>query len=211
MENVFKVDISKKKKIQKNYIKTRKGATVLSLMFMFVLVIFNVAFPIYGLGIKSTFLIQDITASDYGEKNKLIVWVVWITVDIIIFFLWFIQKIVINGIGGKFINQRINESLIISDNEIEYGYQNLSGSSVGDRVVVRVPIVGISQIKINRNIARIEVVGLVSSKYYENYSQKKTRAPKNNYKEGSLVIFDYFEPEIIKFFEENYSDRVEVE
>lgn len=31
------------------------------------------------------------------------------------------------------------------------------------------------------------------------------------YKEGSLVIFDYFEPELIEFFNKNYAKKVEVE
>lgn len=211
MENSFNVDASKKKKIQKNYIRTNRGPTVLSIGLLSILMIFTIAFAAYGLGLKSTFLVQDVTASDYGEKNTLLVWVVLITVDIIILFLWFVQKLVINGIFGTFINQRINESLFISDKEIEYGYQNSVGASSGDRVIVRVPIHSIRQIKINRKIARVELVGLVSSKYYENYLQKKTRAPKNNYKEGSIILFDYFDPEIIKFFEGKYAEKVEVE
>jgi hypothetical protein len=173
--------------------------------------IFTIVFAVYGIGLENTFIVKDVTSSDYGRKNLLLVWIVLITVDIIILFLWFIQRLVVNGIFGKFIKQRINESLIISDEIIEYGYQNLVGSTSSDRVIVRIPTNSIKQIKVSRDIYKLEIVGLLSSKYYENYSQKKTRAPKNNYKEGSFVLFDYFNPGLMDFLEMNYADKVEVE
>ena len=89
--------------------------------------------------------------------------------------------------------------MAISDDFIEYGYQNSVGASSGDRVVVRVPLKGIREIIIDQKIHRIELIGLVSSKYYENYAQRNTKAPEDNYKEGSLVIFDYFEPGLTRF------------
>lgn len=210
MERNFSVDDVKKIKIQKKYIKTNRGVATLSLGLLAMLLIFTISFAIYGIGMKNTFLVQDVTSSDYGEKNLLLVWIVLITVDVIILFLWFIQKIVVSGIYGKFIRQRINESLIISQDTIEYGYQNLVGSTANDRVIVKIPIDSIKQIKIDREIGKIELFGLVSSKYYENYSRQKTRAPKNNYREGSFVIFDYFTPGLIEYFDKYYSKNVEV-
>ena len=211
MERLFSVDDLKKTKLQKKYIRTNKSATAISVGFLVAFLLFTIAFSVYGFGRENSFLVQDVTSSDYGKKNLVLVWFVLITVDIIIMFLWFVQKLVVSGIFGRFIKQRINESLIISSDVIEYGYQNLVGATASDRVIVRVPIDSIRQIKINQEIARIELCGLVSSKYYENYSQKKTRAPKNYYKEGSLVIFDYFEPGLIEFFKKNYAKKVEVE
>lgn len=209
--NVFNVNNYKKKQIQKQYIRTSKLALSLSFGCLGALVLFTIVFALYGFCAKNTFLVQDVTASDYGIKNIVLVWFVLVTVDIILAFLWFIQKLVINIIFGKYIAQRINESLFISDNEIEYGYQNLVGASSGDRVIVKIPFENINTIRINQKVKKIEILGLVSSKYYENYSQKKTRAPKNNYKEGIFVLFDYFEPGLIEFFEKNYADKLEVE
>lgn len=209
--NVFSVNNYKKKQIQKQYIRTSKLASSLSFGCLGALVLFTIVFALYGFCAKNTFLVQDVTASDYGIKNIVLVWFVLVTVDIILAFLWFIQKLVINIIFGKYIAQRINESLFISDNEIEYGYQNLVGASSGDRVIVKIPFANINTIRINQKVKKIEILGLVSSKYYENYSQKKTRAPKNNYKEGIFVLFDYFEPGLIEFFEKNYADKLEVE
>jgi Flp pilus assembly pilin Flp len=208
MEKIFYVDGLKKANIQKKYIKTSKGATALSIGLLATFIIFTIVFAVYGFGNENTFLVRDVTASDYGEKNLFFVWTVLITVDIIILFLWVIQKIAVNGILGKYINQRMNESLVISDEVIEYGYQNSVGSTAGDRVIVKVPVDNIRQIKIDRSIARIELIGLISSKYYENYSRRETRAPKNNYKESSFVIFDYFEPELIEFCENHYAQKV---
>ena len=63
------------------------------------------------------------------------------------------------------------------------------------------PLKGIREIIIDQKLHRIELIGLVSSKYYENYAQRNTKEPEDNYKEGSLVIFDYFEPELTGFVE----------
>ena len=209
MEKSFRINELKKTKVQKKYFKTSKGAMITSIGMAVTFFAFTIAFSVYSFGMKNTFLVQNITASDYGEKNLLVIWSVLIAVDIIILFLWVIQKMVVFIIYGKYIGQRINESLTISADAIEYGYQNLVGSTASDRVIVRVPVDSIRRIKIDKKIDRIEICGLVSSKYYENYARKETRAPKNNYKEGSLVLFDYFEPGLIEFFKENYAETAE--
>ena len=210
MERLFSVDDLKKTKLQKKYIRTNKSATAISVGFLVAFLLFTIAFSVYGFGRENSFLVQDVTSSDYGKKNLVLVWFVLITVDIIIMFLWFVQKLVVSGIFGRFIKQRINESLIISSDVIEYGYQNLVGTSSGDRVIVKIPFANISTIRTDQRVKKIEILGMVSSKYYENYSQKKTRAPKNNYKEGSFVLFDYFEPGLIEFLEKNYAEKLEV-
>lgn len=208
--NMFNVDGLKKKQIQKNYIRSSKVASSLSVSFFILIGLFTVVFLIYGFGLKDTFIVQDITDSNYGLKDSVSVWFVLVTVDFILALLWFMQKLVVNIVLGKYINQRINESLIISNGEIEYGYQNLVGASSGDRVIVKIPFANISTIRTDQRVKKIEILGMVSSKYYENYSQKKTRAPKNNYKEGSFVLFDYFEPGLIEFLEKNYAEKLEV-
>lgn len=207
---MFNVDGLKKKQIQKNYIRSSKVASSLSVSFFILIGLFTVVFLIYGFGLKDTFIVQDITDSNYGLKDSVSVWFVLVTVDFILALLWFMQKLVVNIVLGKYINQRINESLIISNGEIEYGYQNLVGASSGDRVIVKIPFDNISTIRTDQRVKKIEILGMVSSKYYENYSQKKTRAPKNNYKEGSFVLFDYFEPGLIEFLEKNYAEKLEV-
>lgn len=207
---MFNVDGLKKKQIQKNYIRSSKVASSLSVSFFILIGLFTVVFLIYGFGLKDTFIVQDITDSNYGLKDSVSVWFVLVTVDFILALLWFMQKLVVNIVLGKYINQRINESLIISNGEIEYGYQNLVGASSGDRVIVKIPFANISTIRTDQRVKKIEILGMVSSKYYENYSQKKTRAPKNNYKEGSFVLFDYFEPGLIEFLEKNYAEKLEV-
>ena len=211
MKVSFCIDDLRKDGIQKKYIKTSKWAMMLSVGLLTIFTLFTILFAIYGIGLKSTFIVQDVTASNYGEKNTLLVWTVLIAADFIILFLWFIQKLVINGIYGKYINQRINESLIISNGIIKYGYQNSVGSTSSDRVIVVIPIDGIKSIKINREIERIELKGTISSKYYENYSKRITRAPKDNFTEGSFVLFDYFEPKLTEFFIKNNADIVDME
>lgn len=211
MDNIFYVDLENKKKLQKRFIKSNKSTTILSFGIWGILLIFSIIFAVYGLGMKNTFLVQDLTATNYGEKNFLLIWTILITVDVVILFLWFIQRIAVNGVLGKNNSQRVNESLIISQDVLEYGYQNSVGASSGDRVVVTIPLNKIEQIKINKMLGMIELRGCISSKYYENYAKKQTRAPKDNYKNGSFIVFDYFQPGLIEYFKNNYAGKVEVE
>lgn len=199
MQTKFAVDFSKKKEIQNNYIRKSKWTTVLSLGLLAAIVVFTISFAMYGFGMRDTFLVQDVTASDYGQKNIVLVWVLLITVDVILLFLWFVQKLVVYEVFSKYIDQRVNESLTFSDDFVEYGYQNSVGASASDRVVVRVPLKSIREIIIDQKLHRIELIGLVSSKYYENYLQRNIKTQEDNYKEGSLVIFDYFEPGLTGF------------
>lgn len=200
IERIFQINKEKKADIQRNYIESSMLVGLFSAGLLIAIIVFTVMFAMYGFGLKDTFLISDITASDYGQKNWVLVLVILITVDVILLFLWCIQKIVVWEIFGRYIDQRINESLCISNELIEYGYQNLVGSAPGDRIIVQIPVNSIRQVRIDRDLKKIEIDGMISSKYYENYAKRRTKAPEENGKEGSFVIFDYFEPELISLF-----------
>lgn len=208
---IYNVNLTKKKEIQKKYIKSNKGILALSYAILSILFLFTIFFGVYGLLVKETFIVNDVYAYNYGEKNTLFVWCVLIGVDLIIGFLWIIVKIAMYKIYGKHIIQRIHESLIISESHIEYGYQNLIDSTDEDRVIVKVPIQDIQKIKINKLFSRVEIIGKINSIYYENYINKITNANENDFKDGSLILFDYFEPGILEYFEKNHREKMEEE
>lgn len=209
--NNFEIDLMKKKEVQKKLIKSKKKAAFFSNGMMAFIVLFSVVFFVYGLLVKDTFVVHDIYAYNYGEKNRWLVWCILLGTDLVLVFLWVIFKLVIYRICGKYISERVNESLIISDANVEYGYQNLVGSTDVDRVIITLPVRDIKKVKINRQSECVEICGLVSSVYYDNYKNKETRALKDKFEEGTLILFDYFKPGIIKFFEKNYKEIVEVE
>lgn len=206
MKKQFNVDIQKKKEIQNNCIRSSMGAFVLSFGIIGVLILFNIYFLYFGLIRADTFIIKDITDSAYGEKNTLLVWTILIAVDVILAFLWGIQKIAVYRIFGQYISERKNESLEIKNDVLEYGYQNAVNSYYRDRVIVQIPLADIKEILVDRRFGKMEIFGSVSSTYYEDYQNRITRAPENSFTDGSFVLFDYFDPELIRFFEERYKE-----
>ena len=203
----FTVDRFRKKKIQKNYLHSRKGWMALSYGLLSVIVLFTIIFTIYGFGIKNTFLIYDPSDTAYLTKDTLLVWLILLTGDFILVFLWLVQYKLANGISGKYIGQRVNESLIISDTLIEYGYQNAVGQVPGDRIVITLRLQTIREINIDKTLSRVEIwADEIRSVYYDRFSDgvKMTRAD-GKYEAASFVAFDYFEPSLIKYIEANLS------
>ena len=138
--NIYNINLLKKNEIHKKYIKSNKSILILSYGIIIILILFDFLFGLYSFVLEDTFVVQDIYAYNYGEKNYTVIWCVLITVNLIVGFLWIVLKISVYRIYGKYISERINESLIINDFNIEYGYQNLIGSTNIDRVIVRIPI-----------------------------------------------------------------------
>lgn len=211
MEGYFEVDDLKKSEVQKRYIRKSKVARAISGVFLAEFLAFTIVFAIYGLGLKDTFIIQDVTTTDYGRKNLLLVWTILVIVDLIILVSWFTVKMIVNSILGRYIMQRLNESLMITDDIIEYRYLKVEGLTFSDRIIVQIPVDSIKKIKINRDISKVELFEVRSSEFYENSSQKKTQAPENDEEGSSYVFFDYFEPGLIEFFEQKYGDRLVME
>lgn len=206
----YKVDLEKKKRIHKGYLHNCKGWMILSHGIIIIFILFNILFAFYGFVIKNSFVIEDITASNYGLKNTLLVWVIIIAVDLILAFLWFIQHILAAGISGKYISQRINENLQIDETYIEYGYQNAVGATPGDRVIVKIRLDSIKKIIITEKISKIEILGELCSVYYDNYINRKTRAKIDDFEEGTFIMFDYFIPKLIPYFDKNFKEKLEV-
>lgn len=205
----FKINLDRKKELHKNYIRSKKGLSALSIGLLLALVLFTICFLGYGLALKDTFVVQDVTSYLYGEKNTFLIGCIVVTVDFILLFLWVIQKIAAKRITGKYLSERINESLIIDNNVLEYGYQNFAGSTAGDRVVVKIPLSNIINIQYYEKQCKLQIRGEICSMYYEDYMHKKTRA-KEEYKEGELTLFDYFDPSIARYLQGIAKEKMEV-
>ena len=191
-------DIQKKKQIHKNYLKSKKIIYALPYVILALALVFSIVLLIYGFGNDTAFIVSDNTDSDFGKKNIMLLCFILGTVDIILAFFFIVIKIAIYRIVGKSISERVNESLLIKKDCIEYGYQNYAGAFDGDRVVVRIPFAYISKITYNSSTKEIIISGKYSSKYYEDYKTKYTRAD-DLLISGNFAIFDYFEPSLIDF------------
>lgn len=199
---IFKINLKKKQQIHKKYIKSNKIFGILSKGLIAVIIIFNVCFLIYGFGFSSTFVVSNVFSYQYGQKNIALIVCITAGVNAILLFLWLIQKIVVKEVTGRFISQRINESLAAENGYLEYGYQNFAVSHEGDRVVIRIPLDKIYKIGYDEKIQKIQITGLMCSRYYDDYLRRKTRA-KEEYDKDIFITFDYYEPPLIQYLQEN--------
>lgn len=190
------VNKQEKKQLHKKYLKSKKVTYILPYIMIILAVIFSICLLIYGFGNENAFIVNDVTDTDFGKKNMMLLYFILGTVDIIFLFGYMVIRIATNRITGKNISERVNETLLIKNDCIEYGYQNYAGSVDGDRVVVQIPFRYISKITYTNTTKEIVFKGKYSSKYYEDYKTKETRADDKLFSDD-FIIFDYFEPSLI--------------
>lgn len=190
------VNKQEKKQLHKKYLKSKKVTYILPYIMIILAVIFSICLLIYGFGNENAFIVNDVTDTDFGKKNMMLLYFILGTVDIIFLFGYMVIRIATNRITGKNISERVNETLLIKNDCIEYGYQNYAGSVDGDRVVVQIPFRYISKITYSNTTKEIVFKGKYSSKYYEDYKTKETRADDKLFSDD-FIIFDYFEPSLI--------------
>ena len=190
------VNKQQKKKLHKNYLKAHKVLYILPYIMIILAILFSIGLLIYGFGNENAFIVRDVTDSDFGKKNMMLLFFILGTGDIILTFLCLVLKITTNRISGRNISERINETLLIKNDCIEYGYQNYAGSIGGDRVVVQIPFRYIKKIIFNNATKETVFKGKYTSKYYEDYKTKTTRADDTLFSDD-FIIFDYFEPSLV--------------
>ena len=197
----YAVNIERKNELYKRIQNVKKWPQLLNYGLPICALLFSLIFLCISIMSQDAFVIRDVTDSALGEKNILLIWVIVITVDIILVFLWAMWKIAAISIVGRNIMDRKNESLEIVDDVLIYGYQNVVGSDEKDRVEVRIPLgfdfdIGM---KFEESIGRITFHGKICQTYYEDYAHKRTRAD-GVYKDQEFVIYDYFCPSLYDFF-----------
>lgn len=197
----FNVDKNKKKKLHKQYIRSKPLLYLAGNLLLAVMVLFTAVFCIYSLTSDTAFLVRDMMEDDYGQKNKLLIGFVVVTVDIVLVFLWVVFKLVIKRVTGKNISERVNETLIWKDSILEYGYQNFAGATRWDRIIVRIPVDRMEKITYQSKLGRLQFTGPVSMVYYDDYEKKLTDI-KEKYENQTVVLFDYFNPSLYIFLTE---------
>ena len=192
MTKQFQVSKEKKETIQKSFYKHSKINYVLY-VWILLWILLNVWWAIHAID-KTSFMSPAWQVTGEGEKlvkNTYIVWSIFAFINIVFPILYIVIRIARRRICGKYTSERCNESLIIKDNIIEYGYQNLDHTAY-DRVVVSIKD---WQVKVDSE--KITFKGLIKQKYYEDYQAGITLAP-DEYIDGEWILYDYFEPSLIE-------------
>ena len=182
---VFKVDETKKKQIHKDLYK-RSKITIFLYVWVVLWLVINIIWTVYTMRPDSWMLVYD---SEIGlHKDWYIAWGVFAFINIIFPTLYIILRIARWRVTGRELSERINESLRLEGEILEYGYQNFAGHTSIDRVVVWIKD---WDAKINGD--KIIFRGKIKQKYYDDYLKMETRAP-DEYVDGKWILYDYFEP-----------------
>ena len=182
----FEIDTKKKERIQKSFYRHSK-LNYLLYAWLLLWVIANVAWFLRCRG-----------SSALIEIDPALQWCIFAFINIAFPILYIVLRIVRRRVNGKYTTERQNESLLIRDGLIEYGYQNPDHTS-RDRVIVL-----IKDYTVNVKDDRIRFNGQVCQRYYSNYAAGITEAP-DKFIEGNWVLYDYFEPSLKEWI---YSNNV---
>lgn len=150
--------------------------------------------------IVSTIAVLIVTLKASEETYKLIGWCTLAFIIIFGFTMLIVAQIAVKRITGKYLSERINESMVLNGSTLEYGYQNFADHTPLDRVVIKIPLENLSSVKIDRKRKKVELRGKICQMYYDNYLTGETRA-KEEYTDRTVILFDYFEPSLIETLE----------
>lgn len=111
-------------------------------------------------------------------------------------FVFIILKALLSNLSSKDINERSDETLIITETGIRYTFRTRYHSIPTTRIIVSIPFEQLQSVIYDDRVKKIVFTGRILSDVVENYDQKKYVEPASeNLKE--INIYDYFEPGLL--------------
>lgn len=135
--------------------------------------------------------VQGVATKDYASiiTNTILFSVLSVFVSIIL-------KALLSNLSSKDINERADETLIITENGIRYIFRTRYHSAPTTRIIVSIPFEQLQSVIYDERVKKIVFTGRISSDVVEDYDQKKYVEPASgNLKE--INIYDYFEPGLL--------------
>lgn len=195
----FRINEKTKNELKKNMVhKQEKYKTLRNFKNMFLIIVLcaPLLFLIYAYLISDGFVQLNDFYAPIGTKNHLFIWTCTITVFIILLFVYFIIRIIYNGLSSKKINERFGESLVLENRTLFYGYKLKMQSYADERVVVNIPLDAV-RYSIDTQNKKILFEGSIFSQFYTDYKNGIING-KGDYI-SDIVLYDYFEPSLISF------------
>lgn len=199
----FNINRELKSKLKKNIIKNNKkyeGLFRFKNAFRVIVFAIPSVFLIYAYSISGRFIQLNDFYAPVGTKNHLFIWTCAITTFVILLFLYFIIRMIYNGLASKTINDRFDESLVYENHTLSYGYKLKMQSYIDERIVVRIPL-ETTEYHIDEESKKIIFRGSLFSQFYTNYTQGEINGKGDYIPE--IVLYDYFEPSLISFLVNN--------
>ena len=104
--------------------------------------------------------------------------------------------------SSKDLTERTEEKLCIEDNELRYIFRTRYVTAPNNRIIIVIPLRGITSVKYDVRTRRIELEGRIFSDVIENYDPRRHYTP-NQGNLKNLVVYDYFTPSLLDSLHEN--------
>ena len=173
-------------KFLKNLLIAGKTVLILGLLLSVIYAVVYIVSP--NLSIVN---VQGVATKDYASiiTNTILFSVLSVFVSIIL-------KALLSNFSSKDINERADETLIITENGIHYIFRTRYHSAPTTRIIVNIPFEQLQSVIYDERVKKIVFTGRISSDVVEDYDQKKYVEPASgNLKE--INIYDYFEPGLL--------------
>ena len=173
-------------KFLKNLLIAGKTVLILGLLLSVIYAVVYIVSP--NLSIVN---VQGVATKDYASiiTNTILFSVLSVFVSIIL-------KALLSNFSSKDINERADETLIITENGIHYIFRTRYHSAPTTRIIVSIPFEQLQSVIYDERVKKIVFTGRISSDVVEDYDQKKYVEPASgNLKE--INIYDYFEPGLL--------------
>lgn len=173
-------------KFLKNLLIAGKTVLILGLLLSVIYAVVYIVSP--NLSIVN---VQGVATKDYASiiTNTILFSVLSVFVSIIL-------KALLFNFSSKDINERADETLIITENGIHYIFRTRYHSAPTTRIIINIPFEQLQSVIYDERVKKIVFTGRISSDVVEDYDQKKYVEPASgNLKE--INIYDYFEPGLL--------------
>lgn len=141
-------------------------------------------------------------ASAVGTGNILFQIMVIVALWALFFVPFIFAWALLRNLSGKNITERFAETLIFDNGILRYGYRIFMQSSPRDRVVVQFALVDIQSAEYYPLTRKTVLCGNFMRAYYADYAAGVLRG-ENMEKNARFVIYDYFNPSLLKLLENN--------
>lgn len=168
-------------------------------LLLIITLVLPVLFLVYAYKVSNGFVWLHGLYAAQGSKNHLFIWTVCITMIVIFGLITFILKILFRGLAGRDIDEKIDESLMLDNGALVYGYRLKMQSYRSERVVATIPLNECTY-SIDEKGKKITFFGNIFSQFYTDYNKNEING-KGNYID-KITLYDYFEPSLVTFLNE---------
>lgn len=187
------VNSKQKRVLQKQIAKSRKSVSIISSISKFLLIVGLVGGILYLVinFVSPTLSMVEINGVPEKDTSFIIITSSFIFAPCLIFSACL--NVLAKNLAGGNSTERVDETLMLTENVIRYSYRVKYQSASSERRVITMDYTSIKKVDYENQTGALTFIGKFTSDYYDNYKKKK---PAETEKIEDFVIYDYFLPSL---------------